>query len=153
MRHRIAVLAFALLVWSCGFGPLKKRPSFGPRIELRAEAARTANLNSPVAVDLVLVFDKRLVEELLAMPAETWFARRFQFERDSVGKRRLEFQSWEWTPGQTMETEVRYSRKGWAAILYARYLAPGEHRARIDPLKRFRLLLGEETFEVVPVQP
>lgn len=145
-------LTVLLSVWSCRLGlpiPGLRGPSFGPKVTFRVDAASAANLNSPVAVDLVLVYDKKLVEELLAMPAADWFEKRNQFERDSMGKKRLEFRSWEWAPGQELETEVRYSRKGNAAFLFARYLTPGDHRIRIDPYETFRLVLGENQFQVV----
>lgn len=126
------------------------RPRVGPAFTFRVVGEPLANLDTPIAVDLVLVRDRKLLDRLAQLPASEWFAQRAQFPRDLLGEPKMQFISWEWAPGQSIEKPVQaqYSAKGRGAILFARYRTSGQHRVRVDPLKRFTLHLGRETVSV-----
>src|SRR5678815_251463 len=63
---------------------LKKIPgtSGESKLDVKVHVSPKANYNNPVAVDLVLVSDKKLLQELMKMPASEWFEKRHQFELD-----------------------------------------------------------------------
>ena len=142
-----------LLLFSCGIVPgLKRGPSLGPGLHFRVSVFPTLNQNHPLEVDVVMVYDKDLLEELSKMPAAEWFRRRFQIEADALGGQRVEFSSWEWSPGQAVgPVNLQFSGKGRAVIVFANYLAEGEHRVRIDEHDRIQLFLGEEGLEAQPL--
>jgi type VI secretion system protein len=123
----------------------------GPKIATRSfsvSAAEDANDRSPVPVDLVLVRDEALLDELLLISASDWFARRDQIIRDRFGE--LEIMTWEFVPGQTLSSlEVRFEdRSAHALLLFARYLAEGPHRIRVEEFERFNLRLEARRFLV-----
>ena len=65
---------------------------------------QNANQRSAVAVDLLLVYDEKLLEVLGAMKAQDWFDQRRQFRRDFGGL--YEPHEWEWAPDPTPPTVV-----------------------------------------------
>jgi len=141
------------LLYSCGAIPgFKGGPSLGPSLHLNVSIFDNVNQNHPIEVDVVMVYDKDLVEELSEMPAAEWFQRRFQIENEDLSGEKVEFSSWEWAPGQLIgPVNLQFSRKGRAVIIFANFLAEGEHRVRIDKHDRLRLFLGEEGLEIEPL--
>jgi len=108
-----------------------------------------ANDRSPVPVDLVLVRDKETLGVVLPLTARQWFQQRDQLLRDHPGS--LHAEHWEFVPGQARRFDrLPMGRSGVALIIFADYLTPGPHRARVGHLQRFTLVLGERDFQVVP---
>jgi len=58
------------------------RSMFGGALPFHVTIAPDANENSAIAVDLVVVYDAKLADELLKLPAAKWFAGKEQFARD-----------------------------------------------------------------------
>lgn len=142
----LIVIAFQV---SCSLIPFRSPGKVGPGMHLTVSVLDTVNQDRPIEVDVVMVYDKELVEELKNLPAKEWFQSRYQIENDSLGAQRLEFSTWEWTPGQLVEPiDLLFSKKGRAAIIYANYATPGEHRVFIERHSRVRVVLGEQTLEV-----
>ncbi|HYW69689.1 MAG TPA: hypothetical protein VE961_01565 [Pyrinomonadaceae bacterium] len=115
------------------------------KLDVKVHVAPTANRNNPVAVDLVLVTDKKLLKELMKMSARDWFAQRHQVELDYPKEKDLLAGSWEWVPGQSVKVDrltVRYEIVG--GVVFANYLTEGVHRASVDPRKPILLTLGED---------
>lgn len=118
-----------------------------PAVKTRDFAVRTdaeANRQSPVPVDLVLVYDRTLAGELAGATARDWFLRREQIGRDYPdGVRWL---SWELVPGQSVPRHrLPLRRRGArAAFVFADYLEPGEHRLRLDPIPNATVWLGTD---------
>ena len=52
------------------------------KLDVKVHVSPKANNNNPVAVDLVLVSDKKLLQELMKMSAHDWFEKRHQIELD-----------------------------------------------------------------------
>lgn len=98
---------------------------------LALRAAEDANANSALAVDVVLVKDATVLESLLAMPASKWFASREDLKRSFPEA--LTVYSYELVPAQTIKLNDKLWREqnAWAALVYASYPTPGEHRARM----------------------
>lgn len=108
-----------------------------------------ANQNNPVAIDLVLVSDKKLLKELKKLSAKEWFERRNQYQLDYPKEIELSTHRWEWVPGQAVKIDpvtVKIEING--GIIFANYFTPGAHRAVIDPRKNILIKLGEEDFTV-----
>lgn len=125
-----AVLALAALLSACSmFGkPKPVRPAWQA---LAFVAAFDANANSALAVDIVLVKDQVVLETLAAMPAARYFATKADLLRtypDALTALGVEI-----TPGQLLRIErARFgAERAWAALAFANYATPGEHRARV----------------------
>jgi type VI secretion system protein len=119
--------------------------------EVVIAAAEGANLNSPVAVDIVLVLEEPALEKLAALPAAKWFQVRSDMLRTFPGT--YIYKSWEVAPGQTLrlpgETFGTPSVVG--VFVFADYLTPGEHRMRVEQLQDGIIVqLGARGFSVSP---
>ena len=128
------------------------------KLDVKVHVSAAANRNNPVAVDLILVSDKKLLKELMKMSAKDWFAQKHQVQLDYPKEKDLTAGSWEWVPGQTVKLDrftVRLEIVG--GVVFANYLTDGIHRAAIDPRKPFLLTLGEDDLCVQsakePVKP
>ena len=139
---RLLICLLALLgAASCGL-PNRVRSMFGGQLPIEVTISPDANEDSALAVELIVAYDQKVVDELLKMPARKWFDGREQFLRDHPEK--IDSWKWEWTPGQAVAPlELSYGIGAKQVVLYADYLTPGEHRAAIDPQKPFRLVLGQ----------
>jgi type VI secretion system protein len=100
-----------------------------------------ANDNSPVAVELLVVDDAKLVDKLLAMSAAEWFAQREQFKRDFGPLYRSELR--ECVPGQTVRFSMAQRSGAKAAILFADLFAQGAHRYRVELGKPVRAVVRQ----------
>jgi len=151
VREKAAMILVCLLLLgsaSCGL-PRRARSMFGGQLPLQVSISPEANHNSPIAVELVIAYQGKLLDELLKMPAGDWFRKREQFLRDHP--QGVETWKWEWVPGQEvsgMEIAYRVGAKG--GVLFADYSTPGEHRAQIDPHQPARLVFNPTDFTVNP---
>ena len=140
-----AAVAIVVLLSSCSMGR-KVRSAFGGQLPIDVTIAETANDNSPIAVDLLLIYDDKLVDKLVEMPASEWFSKRQQFIADHP---KVVLQSWEWVPGQDIESfKVRYGSGARNVVLFADYRTEGPHRRVIGSPKPFRIVLGERDLTV-----
>ncbi|MDN4037642.1 hypothetical protein [Massilia sp. YIM B02443] len=128
MKRSALLLAACLSGCSMFGGPKPVRPAWHG---LAFAAAFDANASSALAVDVVLVRDKAVLDTLMAMSAARYFAARADLLRtypDALSVLGVEI-----TPGQTIRFErKRYEgERAWAALAFANYAAPGEHRVRV----------------------
>jgi type VI secretion system protein len=139
-------LAFALLLAACG----GNRPSFfGSDITLQAEIDPGANQNNPVKVELVIVYDKKLLEEFLKLSAHDWFKKREQYKKDHPEDKDFISWYWEWVPGEEIEPQpISIGTGARAGLVFADYMTNQDHRARFDQTGDVRLHLKEEDFTV-----
>lgn len=117
------------------------------KFSIQVNVSDTANQNSPLPVDFVLVKDKKLLPEVAKMAAKDWFERRVQIQRDFPNK--VQVVSWEWVPGQhvgAISIAVDPETKG--AFLFANYLNGGEHRGYVDVHAPVAATFGPEEFSV-----
>lgn len=127
------------------------RTMFGGDLPFEVRIDHNANQNTPIAVDLVVVYDAKLLDKLEAMNAETWFQKRTQFLADNADS--MEAWSWEWVPGQDVQPlSVSYRAGAQQFVVYADYEpAPdvtSDYRAKIGPQYPFLLILQEKTFSI-----
>lgn len=148
-RSAVRPLLLALLMIvaaSCGL-PNRVRSMFGGELPIQVTISPDANEDSPVAVELIVAYDEKIVDELLKMPARKWFDGREQFFRDHPEK--IDSWKWEWIPGQEVPPiELSYGIGAKRVVLFADYLVPGDHRATVDPQRPFRLILGQSELEL-----
>lgn len=115
------------------------------KLDVKVHVSPKANNNNPVAVDLVLVSDKKLLQELMKMSASEWFEKRRQVQMDYPKETQLAAGQWEWVPGQEVkldQVKVKYEVVG--GIIFANYFQAGAHRAPINPRKGILITLGED---------
>ena len=143
-------IAFLLLFTAC---PKVKVPktvrkvtgSGDSKLDVKVHVSPNANNNNPVAVDLVLVSDKKLLQELMKMSASEWFEKRHQFELDNPKETELDAGRWEWVPGQDVKVDqVPVKMEIIGGVVFANYFNAGTHRAPIDPRKGILITLGDE---------
>lgn len=116
------------------------------KLDVKVHVSAKANNNNPVAVDMVLVSDKKLLQELMKMSASEWFEKRHQVALDYPKETGLGAGRWEWVPGQQVKVDrvtVKYEVVG--GVIFANYFNAGAHRAPIDPRKGILLTLGEDS--------
>lgn len=129
--RRAAALAAACMLTGCGMfgGPKAVKPDWN---KLHIVAAPDANNNSSLAIDLVLITDRALVDGVSALTAAQYFAARDDMRRSQPDA--LVVRSLELTPGQSFEVDLKpfRAKKGWAALVFANYGTPGAHRFRLQ---------------------
>lgn len=113
-----------------------------------------ANLNHPIAVDLVLIYDEQLLAEIIKLSAHDWFTKRVQLKRDYP----ISLATWEWefVPDQPSQSVLSFKmpperKEAKAAIFFANYITPGIHRIRIDSMTSVKVHLQEKLFVVQPL--
>lgn len=146
------LLPIIFLIILCLAGCMRTRSLLGGRMILDIAIADDANRNSPIAVDLVMVYDEQTMNRLLQLSARQWFAERTQIKKDNLDASGLTTYEWEWVPGQMIGlVELPLDPKAEAGILFANYLVPGAHRFRIDPGKDWVIRLYSDTVSVEPM--
>lgn len=117
-------------------------------------AAEGANLNTPVALDIVFLHDEAMLEVVSKLPASQWFSSRQDLIK--TFPQGLSYLSLEIVPGQTLKLPAKTfdtSRLA-GAMIFAQYLTPGEHRMRVDQLQGDILVqLGTRAFSVSALPP
>jgi len=145
------VLIFAggvcALVLAAACVPKAIRPA--SKLTVKVDVSPQANNNNPVALDLVLVKDKKLFLELKKISAAEWFEKRNQYRLDYPKELGLSAGSWEWVPGQAVKIDpMSFKEKYAGGLVFANYFTPGAHRAVIDPTKPVVITLGPDDLSV-----
>ena len=140
-------LFLLFLLSGCGGVRVPLRPA--GKLMIKVAVSPQANNNNPVALDLVLVKDKKLLKELMKLPASEWFQKRNQYRLDYPKETGLSAGSWEWAPGQIVKIDpMPLKQKPAGGLIFANYFTPGTHRAVIDPGKPIVVTLGADTLTV-----
>ena len=146
----VASLLFMAML-ACGLPKKAHVPVGGARgstkFTIQVVVSDSANQDSPIPVDFVMVADKKLLQEVAKLSAKDWFDRRMQVQRDFPTK--LKVVSWEWVPGEhqgPIAVEVAGGTR--AAFLFANYTNGGDHRAAVDVNSPVIVTLGPEDFSV-----
>jgi type VI secretion system protein len=150
--HALILVLLLVLLQACGIGT-RARAIVGGKMRVQAQVADTANQHSPVALDLVVVYDQKLLKELSQLSAADWFDKRKQFRRDYPAGQGFDVWGWEWVPGQNVPLQklpLKPRAKG--GLIFVNYFSPGEHRARIEPNQGVYVELRETDFAVQPLR-
>lgn len=158
-RILVSLVLFSILLClfsSCGL-------FFGQKLRVQVNAAQAVNQNSPVALDVVLVYDENLLKELQKLTAKEWFEKRDQMSRDNP--KGVAFDVWEWevVPGHNVPPKTLYvpvktmliypKAKIKAGVVFANYATPGAHRAGLTPEDEDVVIyLLEKEFKVEPLK-
>jgi type VI secretion system protein len=124
-----------------------------PRVRvdsLAIQVAAQANLDTPIAVDAVLVRNPQLLDTLLGLPSSKWFAEREQLRRDYP--KDLSVISYELVPGQQIsDSDLAFDGQRAAGVLvFADYQTAGAHRVRLDGGSSKPLLeLGDQDLQLI----
>ncbi len=145
-----AAACLALVFGGCPKIPKKIPGTSGDsKLLVGVHISEKANNGNPVALDLVMVSDKKLFEKLREMTAEEWFKSREQVKLDFPKKGQVEVKSWEWVPDQRVSVnEIIVPAEIRGGIVFANYFKPGAHRAVFNPRKPFTIKLGQEKLEI-----
>jgi type VI secretion system protein len=147
-----------VLIFACGVYVLVLMTACVPKairpaskLVLKVDITPQANNNNPVALDLVLVKNKKLFKELMKISAAEWFEKRNQYRLDYPKEIGLNAGSWEWVPGQVVNiAPMPFKEKYAGGLVFANYLNPGTHRAVVNPSKPIVITLGAEEIVVTP---
>lgn len=112
-------------------------------------AAPEANMDSPVAVDLVFTLDADALNGVANLSAGQWFKDKGQLQL--AYPTGLSVRSFELVPRRAVAYDLTATdQDGVAAFIFANYPTPGAHRARVDRLKSVNLRLGRNAFTIEP---
>jgi type VI secretion system protein len=135
-----------LAALGCGTG---SRSLFGGDVAVKVDAEPGINQDSPVPVELVIVFDKDLLAQLTGMTARDWFQKREQIHKDHPGEDEIITLSWEVVPGQSLpEQSLSFGSGARGGLVFADYFADGAHRARVDPHQNVKIRLRADDVAV-----
>jgi type VI secretion system protein len=119
--------------------------------EVVISASDGANLNTSVAVDIVLVMEEPVLDKLAALPASKWFQQRADLLKTFPGN--FSYRSWEVAPGQLLRVkgETFGTPSVVGVFVFADYVTPGEHRMRVEQLSDGIIVeLAARDFTVAP---
>ncbi len=142
----------ALVIVSCGgngggaFGP----PSSIWIDSISITASPDANDFSAIPVDIVVIYQKELLEKLSKTPAKDYFKMSKQLLKDYPGM--IEIFSWEVVPGQSLFDQP-VPMKGAApegGFVFVNYIPPGEHRVRLGRTRNIHVQLKNTEFFISP---
>jgi len=125
------------------------RAFFGGTMKVAVSVPPSINQNSPVPVEVLLVYDASLLGQLNAMTATQWFAQREQFMKTRPPGQGYQSTFWVWVPGQSVaEQAISYHPLVRGGIVFAGYFSPGDHRIDILPFRDIAISLGARDFTV-----
>ncbi len=107
-----------------------------------------ANNNSAVALDLVILYDKTLINKFLGMSASSYFGKKKQLTLDYPVQ--MQVKNWEIVPGQKVtpyKVTFEYPLPQ-AAFFYAKLSSSGEHRQRVGDQKGLQIVLGKSNMSL-----
>lgn len=117
------------------------------KLFLHVALSETANQNSPVAVDVLLIKDKAFLKTAQGLSANDWFVKKTQLQRQFP--KALEVKSWEWAPGQNVSPisfVVPVDTQG--AMIFANYASAGPHSAPLPTSGKVTIFLDDDDFTV-----
>jgi type VI secretion system protein len=125
----------------------KVRSAFGGQLPLKVTIEPGANDDSAIAVDFVVVYSDKLLDEIMKVSAAEWFAKKSRFLADHPQE--LAVEAREWVPGQPVAPlTISYRSGAKKVVVFADYHSGGEHRAVMPPQQASHVLLGETDIKV-----
>ena len=151
-RNFVAISATLVALFAAGCSVTGKvRSAFGGQLPIKVTVAPGANDDSAIAVDFVVVYDQKLLDEVMKVTAAEWFAKKQRFLADHPGD--LIVEAREWVPGQPVAPiTIPYRAGARKIVIFADYHSGGEHRAVVPPQQPSHVLLGETDLKVEALQ-
>ncbi len=147
----IFVFTMNLFLPSCGIKTLATRTKamMGGKLNVEVIVSEDVNQNRPIALDLIVVYDEKLLEQILEMSSKDWFEKKNQIRRDYLKGEGFDSWEWEWVPGQSVPSQrLPLKPKAMSGFIFADYLSKGKHRYRIDPFGGVKIHLSEKDYVV-----
>lgn len=158
IRRGLALVLVLLSVALSGCGAVDwVKDAFFPRIpkveigDIQVLTDPGANLNTALEFEIVLAQDPDALKKLSELTAAKWFELREDMRKTYPGG--FESMKWELVPGQDLRlpSEKFKDKRAMAVLVFANYLTPGEHRARIDNYREGAVIhLQARGFTVAP---
>jgi hypothetical protein len=130
LRFFLRTIPFVVLLILVGCGSHESPP--GATLEsFSVVATEDVNLDSAITMDLVVIYDKELLNTLNKMTSEQYYGAIGQIRRDNDTL--LDIWRWEMVPNQVLENydPVFDTEKTWGILVFADYKTQGAHRAGI----------------------
>lgn len=132
MARRTRVVPPLLLLALTGCG--STRSFFGGDLTAQVLTDPGINRDSPVQVELLVVYDDNLLEQISALSAKDWFDQREGILRNYTAEESYTERRWELVPGQPpFQEEISFSAGARKVLVFANYSTPGNHRYLTDP--------------------
>jgi len=143
-----AGLLVTLALAGCG----TTRSFFGGDMTAKVLTEAGINQNSPVQVELLVVYDNLLLQQASSLTAQAWFAQRAGILRNYTNDEAYRSRYWELVPGQPLFTEeISFDVGVRAVLVFANYSTPGDHRFRMDPHEDLLIHLEGDDLCVTPL--
>lgn len=144
----VSAIAFLALTTAGCSVTGKVRSAFGGNLPLKVTVAPGANDDSAIAVDFVVVYDQKVLDEVMKVTASEWFAsKKARFLADHPTELMVEAR--EWVPGQPVSPiTIPYRAGARKIVVFADYHSGGEHRAVVPPQQPSHVVLGETDIKV-----
>lgn len=121
--------------------------------KLTADINVARNLNNPIIVDFVFVFEQPVVEELKKIPSLQWFSKKSQYKSDLELSGKIQVLTYEVVPGQKLSFKnFRPDSRALGLVVYASYLSQGEHRVVLSDYSKVSVNLQKDNFTVKMVE-
>tara|TARA_A100000171_G_C2108834_1_gene133915 strand:+ start:345 stop:1013 length:669 start_codon:yes stop_codon:yes gene_type:complete len=128
---KIFILGIPFLMGGCSLLQTDKNeepPVFLKEVNISLDA--DANQDSALAIDLLMIYKKELLDTVMKMKARDYFVSALQLKRDYPEM--VDIWHWELTPGQVVKKYPVFHRPEpvIGAVFFADYLTAGDHRVR-----------------------
>ena len=116
------------------------------------EVDEKLNNDSPVTVDVLIVYEQSLLDAIAKLNAFQYFSKKEQIQRD--GGDNLQTYTFELVPGQTLAPQpIKLAHvTGKGILVFARYASSGDHRQAIGVDREVTIEMGRQDFKIVPVK-
>ena len=143
-----AVLSLSLLA---GCSLLRTATGTKGHLTVAPQVEALANNNTPIAVDIVTVDDKKTLAEVSKFTAQMWFSQKKDYRR--MHPDLLQVVSREWVPGDAaLPLRIAGSKAAAGVLLFANYSTPGVHAAVLPSSGTVRIDFGLTDF-ALPASP
>ena len=145
----LSALLLFLALSGCG----TTRSFFGGDLELEVLTDPGINQDTPVQVEVLVIYSDQLLQQVLALPAQSWFDKRETILRNYPGDEFYVSRYWELVPGQPKFTEsISFSTGARATVVFANYASIGDHRVSENPHQDLYIHLQDSDVSVSPLQ-
>jgi len=113
--------------------------------KLSANLIVEKDLENPIVVDFVFIFDESVLEALHKVPSSEWFAKREQYKLDWEISKKIQVLSFELVPGQQEQLKYFKPRTNPIELLiFASYLTQGDHRIALTDYSFVTLFINKD---------
>ena len=114
------------------------------------EVDQKLNNDAPVTVDLVIIYDDKILDTLKGLTATQFFEQKEQIIRDNA--KNIDIHTFDIIPGQTLPPQPIKPKKvtGKGILVFALYGTPGDHRQLVGADRAITIQMNAKDFKIVP---